>query len=616
MLDLIREQPARTAVIICEAASYRDEQVAPFVPAHATTPLAPEDIWVPQLHALADAATDIAAANQLYVALDANELRPIRAALGDLLQSIYRCGVMSAEDEKRGETILSRRVDQWDQWIASGHAGLAIRDVDALPASVDDQKPFLRVQLMHKAGLRLQALEAIRTEFLPRDDLNPSTRTRLALIAEAANASRLAADLLAPAIDALDMLEDLESALGTLTSADAPELANRVAERLEARLPGSRATAQRVRSRLLEQRDYAELADLVRANNAQEATYFEALARTFAATGVPDYLALIDSAHDADEADAFRLAAVGDALHRGLTRHAFDLVLTPPASEKFGQRWERLLLRTLERCFLTRGPNDQPPIAYDRMEDGIRRLLATPMNEGLRSGIVGLLRPNIAGTEGLALIAKITIDEARKPRGLDKGTRLGSASMTWLFERRAFLDKMLAWLKSEDSIVIGRLAMPAELLTEDPNAVIAAIADYLEKVPVADKSDIETVHLFLTLAATVAPHGVDPDTDLRLYRLASGKLASAGFGQDARDLVETALQTGSQNPRRLRLAWFALADVYHRQGPSCRAGRAGLHIPVGRSRRRRTGVAGKLRRCAVDARHRYYHARLCRHRRF
>ena len=54
---------------------------------------------------------------------------------------------------KRGETILSRRVDQWDQWIASGHAGLAIRDVDALPASFDDQKPFLRVQLMHKAGL-------------------------------------------------------------------------------------------------------------------------------------------------------------------------------------------------------------------------------------------------------------------------------------------------------------------------------------------------------------------------------------------------------------------------------------------------------------------------------
>lgn len=44
------EQPERTAIIVIEAAAYRDDAIAPFVTEGAQTPLIPEDVWAPQVH--------------------------------------------------------------------------------------------------------------------------------------------------------------------------------------------------------------------------------------------------------------------------------------------------------------------------------------------------------------------------------------------------------------------------------------------------------------------------------------------------------------------------------------------------------------------------------------
>src|SRR3546814_1803205 len=55
-----------------------------------------------------------------------------------------------------------------------------------------------------------------------------------------------------------------------------------------------------------------------------------------------------------------------------------------------------------------------------------------------------------------------------------------------------------------------------------------------------------------------------PDFDLEILRLVTGKLASSGAPQSARDLVEQALINGAGTPRRRRLAWFAMADTYAR----------------------------------------------------
>ena len=44
LLALMAEQPERTAVIVVEAAGYRDDAIAPFVAEAAQTPLIPEDV--------------------------------------------------------------------------------------------------------------------------------------------------------------------------------------------------------------------------------------------------------------------------------------------------------------------------------------------------------------------------------------------------------------------------------------------------------------------------------------------------------------------------------------------------------------------------------------------
>lgn len=567
LLALMAEQAERTALIVIEAAGYRDDAIAPFIAEAAETPLMHEDVWAPQVHALAAAAMPIARERRLYVALDANENSPIRPELGDLLLSIDAFGVMGSTADESAETILTRRVDDWDRWIALGQVGRALTDVNALPPVIDVEKPFLRVQLLHKAGLRLEALTLIRSEFLARDDLEPSVCVRLGRIAKDAGAARLAGELIAPCIDALESREDLESALGTLEHLD-EALATRVAARLEDHFPKADGVYRYRRQQLLRARDYAGVAALLRDTDPARADFYDHLAEAFAVTGVPDYVDLIHSSETAEMSDGYRLASIEDALARGLIMHAFDLVGDIPNVPAQANRWEALALQVLERAFLQAAPNGEPPIGIDATEvllgKLIERLANDPMNADLRIGIIDILKPEVAGTMGLAVIAKHVLDLAIQPIAIDEGAKGGSANMEWMMAHKPFLHGALNWLQAEQPIIIGKLALPAELLTENPDEAVSALSSYIEQAPISDDSDIHSVQLYLALAAAIAPHAADPDIDLRLYRLAAGKIASSSFAQTGRDLVEVAIQAGTATPRRRRLAWFAVADTYHR----------------------------------------------------
>ena len=567
LLALMAEQPERTAIIVIEAAGYRDDAIAAFVAEGAKTPLIPEDVWAPQVHGFAVAAAPIAQERHLYVALDVNENSPIRPTLGDLILSVDGFGVMGSTADESAETILAKRVDAWDRWIAIGQVGRALADVEALPPVIDPQKAFLRVQLLHKAGLRLEALALIRSEFLARDNLDPSTRVRLGRIAEDAGAAQLAAELIAPCIDMLESREDLESALGTLENRD-DGLAARIAIRLEARFPKAEGVRRHRRQQLLRARDHAGLADFLRESDAARADFHARLAEAFAGADVPDYVGLIQSGGSPEISDGYRLASIVDALARGLIWHAFDLVGDIPRGPAQAERWEGLAIEVLESSFLQAGPDGEPAAGIEAIEallgKLIERLAGEPMNARLRSGIVGLLKPDVAGTTGLALIAKLVLDLAGRPITVDNGAKESSVNAGWMMEHKPFLHRALNWLQVEQPIIIGKLALPAELLTESPDEAISALSSYIERAPISDDSDIHSVQLYLALAAAIAPHSADPDIDLRLYRLAAGKIASSGFAQIGRDLVEAAVQAGTATPRRRRLAWFAVADTYHR----------------------------------------------------
>ena len=60
VLRFVSAQPERSAIIVADAGIYRDREVEPYVASGAATALLPEDIWVPQVHALAAAGVEIA----------------------------------------------------------------------------------------------------------------------------------------------------------------------------------------------------------------------------------------------------------------------------------------------------------------------------------------------------------------------------------------------------------------------------------------------------------------------------------------------------------------------------------------------------------------------------
>jgi hypothetical protein len=573
VVNVIAAQKERTAVIVVQAASYRDDRVEPYVAPEAETPLQPEDVWAPQLHALASVATELAEERALYVALDADELSPRRQALSDLLLTIDGCGVMGSSSDEDPETILAARVDQWDAWIRQGRLGQALKSVEALPPSLDPQKAYLRIQLLYRAGYLEQALQSIRERLSLNSDLDSSSRVKLARVAQDANAYGLAAELLSPAIDGLDGREDLESALATARDGRLTDIEERIAARLGALFPGSASVQRRQLSHLARTRDYTGAASFAREKlgDVQSAIFYDALARHLSCQDAPDYHALIGEAGgDGASADAYRMASVSDALARKLLVHAFELVMPLPSTAQQSPRGERLLLETLEALLLASSKDGTWPIPPDRFQAAvlvlIERLAANPDNRALRVGLVELMQPAIAGTAGLALMAALVLQLASRPIELREGKAPGRAAMDWLMERKSFLAAGFAWMKSEEPVVIGRSVLPADLLTEPADEVVSAVADYLTYAPVGDVEDTVAMLNWLAFGASVAPHSSDPDYDLRLIRLVAGKLASAGDVQQARDLAEQAIINSAATARRRRLGWFAMADVYTRGG--------------------------------------------------
>ena len=476
---------------------------------------------------------------------------------------------MGSSSEDTPESILNTRLDQWDAWIREGRLGQVLRDIEQLPANLDSQKPYLRIQVLHKAGQFPEALQAIRREIVIDLELNAPMRVKLARIAQDANASKFAVEILSPAIAKLHSREDLESAFATAQDAGSDELEAKAAERLNALFPGSPRLRQRSLRTLLANRDYAGAAVLMAEEPDGIAGFYSTLAHFLSGDDIPDYNRLITLAgSDIAQADSYRIACVSDALSRMLIPQAFKLALPLPSTPAQSELGEWLLLQILKHILLLNSKDEALSVQSGDFQAAIisliERLAANPKNHSLRFGLTHLIEPSIAGTKGFALMAFIVLSLASRPVRLEKRRSTGKADMTWLLERESFVDLAFEWLKSEDPVVIGRSMLPEPLLTEPADDVVSAITDYLAHAPLESEEDVTAHRTWLALATSVIPHSSNPDYDLQLMRLVAGRFASSGRTQIARDLVEQALLNSTSTPRRRRLGWFAMADTYHR----------------------------------------------------
>jgi len=552
VLNVIKIQPERTSIIVTEAASYRDDSIEPYIAAGASSPLLPEDIWAPQLHALATAAVKLAKKCELFVALDANHFSPSRKELSDLLLTIDEsCGVMAYGKKDSPDSILASHVDQWTAWIREGRLGRVFRDIEQLPANCESNKPCLRIQMLNKAGRLPEALQAIREELERSKELDASMRVKYARIAQDARASKFAVEILTPAITELHNREDLENALTTAQDAGSTDLEEMVVGCLSDLFPGSPGLRQRLLRTFLAKCDYAGAAAMLSEEPGGDAEFFSTLARFLSGDDLPDYMGLIALAgSDKSQAEAYRMACVRDMLSRKLIPQAFKLVMPLPSTSAQVEQGERYLLRILKDVLLLNGKDGAPLLQSEEFQAAIvsllERLAAHPENQALRVGLVNLLQPSVAGMNGLVLIAYIVINLSSNPVQLENRRSPVEADISWLYERKLFLQKAFSWLKSESPVVLGRSIFPKSLLTEPAAQVISAIEKYLAFSPIESDEVADSLQQWLALGTSITPHSSNPDDDLRLMKLVATRLARLGHTQLARDIAEQTLLNSSE----------------------------------------------------------------------
>ena len=375
ILDTIEPE---SLVIVTEAAEYRAHGVPIHSPTEEYSAALTEDWWVPQLHAFAMEAMRHVAGRRVFVILDAGKSSPRRQELRDLLQSVEHCGVLATMPVDDPESIIASRTPKWNQLLAKGGLGPVLKDIAELPAALDEEKPFLRIQMLNRAGLSARALEAIEHELEIKEHANPAAVVKIARIAEDAGASETATRLLDSAIESLVSHESLLLALATAQDTGNEQVEGRVAKRIAALFPQSPSLRRQRAAALASARRYSDAADALGGDPlfAEQASLFKALADFLETPDTPDYLTGIRALANRMPELAGRALGfcIQDSLDRGLLIHALTLATSDVVKEAT-KPIAKQLLRILEQIFINRDSAGNLAVDTDDFQPGTRRLL-------------------------------------------------------------------------------------------------------------------------------------------------------------------------------------------------------------------------------------------------
>jgi hypothetical protein len=583
---LATAEPENTVVAIARAAHYRVPDLVNQVSEGEAAMLGSDETWLPHLQRLADDLAKHASATKKFFLLDTGLFKP-RAELLDQLYATPDCSILTAAlDDPEAE--IDVRMPQWRAWIAKGLIGRVLQDLDAIEGLAGEGKRVVRIQLLDAAGLRPQALEEIR-ELELQMQLPPAVAAKFARIAAEAGASALALGILTPVAATLSSREDLQNGLRAADRAGDPILAAKIEDALARQFPESSELRTYRYHEAVKAGAHRRAADLLAGLPGSEdaVTFHRKLAEAFDVGGVPDYDALIDGVSgDPALVAQYVTASAADALRRGLVVHAFELSTDPRVAHQ--DVGSGTLSTTIEQLLINR-PSGVMAVPLERIVDGFailaQRSADQPENASKRALLMDLLEPGVAGEVGLAIVLTLLLRSASRPVNPERAPILPDATpLGEIIRQGPFKDAIGRWVAREAPIMIGRTQFPLDELPTDPDTMCASILAYLgdaaEDGAVAE--DLDTMNIVLALGAAIAPHSREPDIDLKMIRTAAMGLAIGGARQPARDLAEL-LVARADTPRRRRLAWFGLADVYNRCGDRVLAplyGTLGLHADV------------------------------------
>ncbi|MFT4118346.1 CHAT domain-containing protein [Bradyrhizobium sp.] len=565
VIDAVRDVPERCAIIVFDAASFRDQKVEAV---SAGTSL-PEDFWVPQVRSLCADLLAITSGKNSYIVLDTGEFVPRRSTNIETLKSLDKIGLFGGEMLDSTEAILGDNTAKWDQLIAEGRIGVIIRDIEALDLN-PEEKAFQRVQVFHRGGLHGQALEEL--ERYPINATGPFVLTKLARIAADAGADFLSIKFLEPAIDGLNNVEGLALAVDTAAKISEPDLEARAAARLETLFPEHAVLQERAWRQLGRSGDYDGLAALAKSQGkARTSDLFTELSALLPKQGIPDYAAIEAglSKRFGDQVQHIISILTRDARLRRLPIHALEIATRRPIVSSITAR---SVIDVAEELAVDRDENGQLRVSSEELKSPIARVIqylaSHATDTHTRTRLLHVLSLDVTGTLGIALVAAIILDSMGRPLDLIDEDDEQGVSAEELSTKFDSLKPVFRWLSEQSPISLERIVLPKELLTEPADKLAPAVMRMIQHTSAQIQEDADVNHLMMWvgLGIGINAHTASKNHDLPMIRVAAGGFATAGRVQLARDMAEQALRLGQDNSARMRMSWFAVADIYQRLG--------------------------------------------------
>ena len=565
--DRVASVPEGSAVVIFDAALYTSEAVkVASLEADSRFSLS-EDLWAPQLLNLVKTLEDINETRKSYILIDVGEAYPGRKDLQNSFMGIQTLAIMVSDHSEITNVMFVEKLAEWQKLLDEGRVGSALKSVQALSAPFEKSKPYLRVQLLYRAGLIGQALDEI--EALDIDSATVDVTLKLAKIAAEAGGLVISRQLLEQCLPQLVSLLDYEVAMEVAQLLGSDQLLNQIEVKYQTRYPGQAAQQRLSIQRLIKAGLYREA--LESTTNPSEAM---ASALTFCQAhlslqGIPNYpeAARLLRGNESWSRLAF-VWIVNDALRRQLIVYAFELVFgdfKPSKMETIGDH----AFSIMRELLLSVDKYGVWPVTEERVNEAFGRLIShvakTPEDPSGRFKLEKLLSHNMAGLRGKAILLGQIIHA--EPPGIAKNTPVSTTPCDISAVENAIY-RLMNRLESEGVVVTGRLQEPSGTFADgvaDGILVAAEICiESLSAETVTDNS-VNQLLLWLTLVAMAAPHSVTPNADLELYRRVAGRMSIAGRQQEARNLLDQILlSTVNARPERLREAWLVCADIYSR----------------------------------------------------
>jgi CHAT domain len=549
LVATISDIPPRSAVGVLNALSFASKL---------------DEDWGSALHALTEAMAETLEERELYLVLDTAMHGP-RGARAEMLLSGGNCALFGApklEPKRR----LEESLPGWRTIAESGNIAPVLNAIEELPIAEADHA-ILRILTLGAADLGQPALEEIQ-----RLDagaiLEPETAAEIALIAAESGGSDSAVALLRRFQADFETPLALERALAAARRAVDDDLIVIFAKALQAVAPNSGVLRQHLYKEALRHHDHQRAHALLSAipEESGRAGAHLHLANNLGA-GVPDYVAIIDSA-SADWREFVRTQCARHALSLGLAPNALTLLLAPEAVAAGTGTYA--LCEALETVLLHRAPGGKLAVGQPVLAAGIdaltKRLAVDTQEKFLRVRLLNMIEPGVAGTLGGPILLEI-IKQAGARVSREVSVRPDIEDPVTLGELRqdvAFWARLKAWVQAEMPLRVGRSAFPVEDLLVDADRIAEGMLheiDFEARRIATDNAD--GLLMMLAFGTAVAKHARLPDLDLPMIRTAAIGLKLGGGEQRARDTVETMLEI-ADTPRRRRVAWFGMADVYAR----------------------------------------------------